>query len=105
MGSESETAPWTLRTATVPIETTAGATVEVYSTGWVHGAASFTTSTALTGGTLSVVTPVRVTSDLPLELGGFGRMTLRFVPEPGLLLLLASGLLGLLILGHKRMQS
>ena len=97
-------APWTIRTATVPIMTDSGGTVAVAAAGWLHGPASFTTSTAVSGGALSLVTPLRVTSNLGTPLGAFGRLTLRFVPEPGLLLLMGSGLLGLAILGRTRMR-
>ncbi len=99
-----EAAPWTIRTATVPVTTNGGGTVAVAAAGWLHGPASFTTSTAVSGGALSLVTPLRITSNLGTPLGAFGRLTLRFVPEPGLLLLMGSGLLGLAILGRTRMR-
>ncbi len=99
-----EAAPWTIRSATVPVTTNGGGTVAVAAAGWLHGPASFTTSTAITGGAFSLVTPLRVTSNLGPPLGAFGRLTLRFVPEPGLLLLIGSGLFGLAILGRTRMR-
>ena len=99
-----EAAPWTIRTATVPVTTNGGETVAVAAEGWLHGPASFTTSTAVTGGALSLVTPLRITSNLGTPLSAFGRLTLRFVPEPGLLLLMGSGLLGLIVIGRARMR-
>ena len=36
------------------------------------------------------------------QLSLFGRLTIRFVPEPGVTLLLGSGIAGLLLFGRKR---
>jgi hypothetical protein len=84
-------APWTLGTALLSVTSGGGATLAVPATGWVHGALSFTSSTALAGGALSLVTPIHVDSDAGLPLAGFGRLTLRFVPEPDRLLVVGAG--------------
>jgi hypothetical protein len=98
-----EAAPWTLRDATITVETSSGVTYQFVTSGSVHGPYSFTGSTALTGGQLSLVTPVLITSNqLEVAPAAFARLTLRFVPEPGLLPLLASGAIGLWILSRVR---
>ena len=97
-------APWTLRTATLPIATTGGGSATLVATGWVHGPLTFTSSTAVAGGSVSLVTPVRVISDAGLALGMFARLTLRFIPEPGLVLLLGSGIAALAMMGRGRMR-
>ena len=97
-------APWTLRTATLPIATTGGGSATLVATGWVHGPLSFSSSTAVTGGSVSLVTPVRVISDAGQAFAMFTRLTLRFIPEPGLVLLLGSGISALTLLGRGRMR-
>jgi len=97
-------APWTLRIATLPIATTGGGSATLVATGWVHGPLTFTSSTAVAGGSVSLVTPVRVISDAGQALGMFARLTLRFVPEPGLVLLLGSGISALAVMGRGRMR-
>jgi membrane protease YdiL (CAAX protease family) len=82
-------APWTLRTAslTVPVS---GSRFTAFASGFAHGPFSFTGSTALPGGAVQLVTPLRVESlggpDVP---SGFARLTLHFVPEPHSLFVLA----------------
>ena len=90
-----EGAPWTLHTATVALATPGGGEIPVYASGFVHGAGSVTGSTAAPGGVVQLVTPIRITSNQPSQLGAFGRLEIRFLPEPGWLLLLAAGLAGL----------
>lgn len=90
-----EGAPWTLRTATVSVATPGGSSVPVFTSGFVHGAASLTGSTGAPGGTLQLVTPIRIRSNQGAELAAFGRLGVRFLPEPGVALLLAAGCLGL----------
>jgi hypothetical protein len=93
-----EGAPWTLHTATVSVATEGGGALPVFTSGFVHGAASLTGSTGLPGGSLQLVTPVRVTSNQGSELAAFGRLGVRFLPEPGVSLLLAAGCFGLGVL-------
>jgi hypothetical protein len=98
-----EGAPWTLRTTTVALQTASGATYQIPTSGSAHGPLSFTGSTAVTGGQLSLVTPIRITSNLAsLDSGAIGRLTIRLVPEPGFLVLVASGIGGLWLLPRRR---
>jgi hypothetical protein len=97
-----QAAPWTPATASLPFPTTSGGSVFATRTGFVHGAFSFTGSTALTGGMLQLVTPVAVTSVGGKAFASFGVLTLRFVPEPTSLAMLTSGAIGLLVLARTR---
>jgi hypothetical protein len=77
------------------------------NTGFAHGPASNTSSTAQGSGVVQVVTPTLVTTSLapPNDfLPVFGIVTLHFVPEPGMILLLGSGIAGLVVLGRHRMR-
>jgi hypothetical protein len=59
-------------------------------------------------GQVTLVSPSRVTTNIAggtLILVTFGKLTLNFVPEPGTLLLLGSGVAGLAILGRRRMRN
>jgi hypothetical protein len=100
-----EGAPWTLRTATVSVATKQGGRVPVFAGGYAHGAGSVTGSTGLPGGMLQLVTPIRITTSQDVEMAAFGRLTVRFLPEPGWLLLLAAGLAGLGVLDLVRSRS
>ena len=95
-------APWTVRTAAVTVSTPSGSPLTVVAQGWLHGAGSFTSSTAITGGALSLVTPVQVESSTGDDFALFARITTRFLPEPGSPALLGSGLLGLGLLTRLR---
>ena len=91
-------APWTTGTAMIG---TAGVA------GFVHGPASGGASTAAANsGVLRLVTPVVINTNIGASptLPAFGILTLHFIPEPGTLLLLASGVVGLGVLGRKRMS-
>jgi hypothetical protein len=99
-----EAAPWTPRTASVIVTTESGGTVGVSAAGWMHGPFSLATTAALTSGAISLVTPMRIKSIDGRQIPAFGRLTLRFVPEPDRLPLLAVGIVGLFCLGRSRIR-
>jgi hypothetical protein len=74
--------------------------------GWAHAPVSTTTSTAQPGGVVQLVTPNQIVTNSALneKIGSFGILAIRFIPEPGLLLLLGSGVAGLVLLGRSRMR-
>jgi hypothetical protein len=107
-----EGAPWTIKTATSieHLTTTGGNQVftPVVFKGFAHGPASGTTSTAQPSGVVQLVTPSQVHTNLPfgssVKLSSHVVTLIHFVPEPGLLLLLGSGVAGLALLGRKRLR-
>ena len=101
--------PWTLGVKQMTDVSTPGlvtnATVTIQ--GFKHGPASGTSSTAAGSGVIQWVTPGRVltSQDPPDEKQAvFGALRIHFIPEPGMLLLLASGVGGLVLLGRSRMR-
>jgi hypothetical protein len=76
--------------------------------GWAHAPASTTTSTAQPGGMFQLATPSQVTTNLPLgssdKMGSFVVVVYRFIPEPGLLILLGVDVAGLAVMGRRRMR-
>jgi hypothetical protein len=104
-------APWTLGVTTMTgVETINGAMPTTTSatttlTGFIHGPASATSSAAAVGGVLQMVGISAITTNLvppddKQALLQWGRF--HFIPEPGLLLLLGSGVAGLVVLGAGR---
>jgi len=90
-------APWTVGTAVVG---------SITQMGFAHGPASLTSSTAAASGTLQLVTPTFVSTNVG-SIGAFaffGVMTLHFVPEPTTMLLLAAGFSALALGGRRRMR-
>ena len=75
--------------------------------GFAHGPASATSSTAKLSGVIQVITPTEISTSLdpPNQfLATFTILKLHFVPEPGLALLLGSGVAGLVLLGRHRFR-
>ncbi|MDJ0849381.1 MAG: PEP-CTERM sorting domain-containing protein [Myxococcota bacterium] len=100
-----QAAPWTLGTATVPLPTSGGGTATGFAFGFVHGPASFTGTTAASAGEIQLVTPMLARSEAALPFSGFGRLGVRFVPEPGGGALLLAALGALLLLARHRSRS
>ena len=105
-------APWTVKTVTAmdQITTMLGNTTFTIVTakGFAHAPSSGTTSTAELSGVVQMVTPVQIVTNLSLgssaKLGGSVSLLIHFIPEPGLLMLLGSGVVGLALLGSRRMR-
>jgi len=107
-------APWQLAPATL-LQSTANGIVTAMATGYARGKNAtpnngHSSTAAKIGGAIQLIAPSQVyTQGVP---GGhsdtqalFTRLTLNFVPEPGLLLLLGPGVVGLALLGRRRMRS
>ena len=101
-------APYTVKTATAFNRTNNGAIQTFTEKGFAHGPLSNTSSTGQTSGVLQIVTANHTTvlgvpgnSDIS---GQFSRVLVHFIPEPGLLLLLGSGAVGMALLGRKRIR-
>jgi hypothetical protein len=101
-------APYTVKTATIYNRTNNGAINTFTEKGFAHGPLSNTSSTGQTSGVLQIITTNHTTtqgvpgnSDLS---GQFSRILVHFIPEPGLLLLLGSGAVGMALLGRKRIR-
>lgn len=92
--------PWTTGVAT--LMTLMGGSVS--NNGFAHGPASGTSSTAAPSGVVHLVTPVLVSTNIAASaiVPTFGFLTLHFVPEPGTLVLLGSGIAGLVLFGRSR---
>jgi hypothetical protein len=87
--------PWT--TGTVAIAT-------ISQAGFAHGPASLTSSTANPSGVVGLVTPIFISTNISASavVPAFGFFTAHFVPEPGTMLLLGSGIAGLVLFGRTR---
>jgi hypothetical protein len=101
-------APYTVKTITAFNRTNNGAIDTYTEKGFAHGPLSNTTSTGANSGVLQVVTTnhtstVGVPGNSDIS-GQFSRILVHFIPEPGLLLLLGSGTLGMALLGRKRIR-
>ena len=106
-----EAAPWTLGSGTAVNQTGKGNFKTLAVSGFIHGAASDTgggSSTAVNSGVIQLITPMQVSTfgagDNNTLQSLFVMLTVRFIPEPGLLLLLGAGVVGLGILGRNRMR-
>jgi len=104
-----ENAPWTLATASLVNQTVKGGYTTLTRVGFVHGGASATdSSTAAGSGVIQLVSPQQVSTagveGNSQKVANFSTLTLHFIPEPGLLLLIASGVVGLGLLGRSRLN-
>jgi hypothetical protein len=108
-----QAAPWTIKTATVLDQITpTGGPPPIMTTwvakGWAHAPVSTTTSTAQPSGMVQLVTPNQIVTNSTIgssdKMGSFVILVIRFIPEPGLLLLLGSGVAGLALLGRRRIR-
>ena len=96
-------APWTTGTAFVTSLFGGTSTQQ----GFRHGPLSGTGSSAAQGGgVVSLVTPIRVVTDLGLgqSFSSFARLTVTLVPEPGTALLLGAGVAALGMRGWRRVR-
>jgi hypothetical protein len=84
-------APWTTGTAAVGTITQMGGVSPLSNTGAPSGA-------------ITLVTPIFISTNIGASavLPGFGFLSLHFVPEPGTLMLLGSGIAGLVAFGRSR---
>jgi hypothetical protein len=104
-----QAAPWTVRTVSVSNRTVNSAITMFTLAGFAHGPSSLTSSAATPGGVVQFVTANQVTTTgIPGNNDITGQIIfhrLHFIPEPGLLLLLGSGALGMAALGRRRSRS
>jgi len=98
--------PWTVGQPVMTIHTAnTNNTTPVLPGGFAHGPASLTSSTAQPSGILQLVTVSKVYTSLTgafPEMPVIGFLDLHFVPEPGTLLLLGLGVVGLAAVGRRR---
>lgn len=96
-------APWTLAQPLITIhDSGTNTSTPTLPSGFAHGPATLTSSTAQAGGVLQLVTVTKAFTSIAIpEIPVTGVLTLRFVPEPGSALLLGAGAV-LLAVGRSR---
>jgi len=110
-----EAAPWTIKTATRIDQLTTPMTpmgvkvfVNIQKSGFAHDPSSTTTNTAQPSGVVQLISPMQIVTNLTSgsseKLSLFATMKLHFIPEPGMLLLLGSGVAGLVLMGRRRLR-
>jgi hypothetical protein len=101
-------APWTVRTVSVSNRTDNSGITIFSRAGFAHGPASLTSTAALPGGVVQLVTANQVEAvGIPGHDDISGQIVLHrlhFIPEPGLLLLLSSGAAGVALLGARKLR-
>ncbi len=98
--------PWTVGiTSVTDVETKSHVeSGTTFTTGFIHGPASNTSTAALPGGLIQVVTATLVLTSLDPPSDRQASIAFFRLPEPGMALLLASGITGLVLLGRSRMR-
>lgn len=100
--------PYTLGMASAVDQTDNGGFTNRKITGFAHGPASLTSSTALPSGMVQFVAPSQLTTNLTAGsselISLLNTIRIHFIPEPGIVLLLGSGVAGLVLLGRSRMR-
>lgn len=110
-----EAAPWTIKTGMMIDQITTPMTpggvkvfVNVTRGGFAHDPSSGTTSTAQPSGVVQLISPMQIVTNLTsgsnAKLSLFSTLRLHFIPEPGMLILLGSGVAGLVLLGRRRLR-
>ncbi len=110
-----EAAPWTIKTGTKIDEITTPMTpggvkkfINVTAMGFAHDPSSATTNTAQPSGVVQLISPMQVVTNLTAgsstKISLFSTLKVHFIPEPGMLILLGSGVAGLVLLGRRRMR-
>jgi hypothetical protein len=102
-------APWTLGTASGTLQTHEGAFITRAKAGFAHNASSTPGSSSVESSkVIQLIASQQVTTagiaGNSTKLTLFTALTLHFIPEPGLLLLIGSGVVGLGLLGSSRMK-
>jgi hypothetical protein len=110
-----EAAPWTIKTGTKIDQITTPMTpggvkkfINVTQMGFAHDPSSATTNTAQPSGVVQLISPMQVVTNLTsgsnAKISLFTILKVHFIPEPGMLVLLGSGVAGLVLLGRRRMR-
>jgi hypothetical protein len=103
-----QNSPWQLGTATRLQSTSNGVVITRMMGGFLHGPQSNVSSTAKLSGVVQLITPIQVLvkgiASNGQNLSLFTSLTVHFIPEPGLMLLLGSGVVGLALLGRSRLR-